>query len=93
MRLLGTKQIQTTAYHPIANGLVKRFHWQLKGTLKYLLDSTQWTTALPLIFLGIRTTLKQDLKFTTAEMVYAVVHFTSMHFTSIRTVDGICSMQ
>ena len=27
--LLGTKRVRTTAYHPIANGLVERFHRQL----------------------------------------------------------------
>ena len=34
MKLLGTKRIHTTAYHPIANGLVERFHRQLKSALK-----------------------------------------------------------
>ena len=28
---LGTTRIRTTAYHPIANGLVERFHRQLKS--------------------------------------------------------------
>ena len=48
MRLLGTQRIRTTAYHPIANGLVERFHRQLKSTLKCLPDTTHWTKALPL---------------------------------------------
>lgn len=34
MKLLGTKHIHTTSYHPIANGLVERFHRQLKSALK-----------------------------------------------------------
>ena len=67
MCLLGTKRIRTTAYHPIANGLVERFHRHLKGALKCLPDPTHWTKVLPLILLGIR---KQDLKCTAAEMVY-----------------------
>ena len=71
MRLLGTQRIRTTAYHPIANGLVERFHHQSKGALKCLPDPTHWTTALPLVLLGICTTIKQDLKCTAAEMVYA----------------------
>lgn len=70
MQLLGTRRFCTTAYHPIANDLVQRFHRQLKGALKCLTDSIHWTKALPMILLGIRTTLKQDLKCTTAEMVY-----------------------
>ena len=70
MQLLGTQRIHTTAYHPIANGLVERFHRQLKGALKCLSDTTHWTKALPLILLGIRTAVKQDCKCTPAELVY-----------------------
>ena len=29
------KRTRTTAYHPISNGLVERFHRQLKASLKY----------------------------------------------------------
>ena len=58
------------AYHPIRNGLVERFHRQLKAALKCSQDPTHWTKALPMVLLGIRTTLKQNLKCTTAEMVY-----------------------
>jgi len=70
MILLGTQRIRTTSYHPIANGLVERFHRQLKSALKCLPDTTHWAKALPLVLLGIRTTLKQDLKCTPAELVY-----------------------
>ena len=70
MRLLGTQRIRTTSYHPIANGLIERFHRQLKSALKCLADPTHWTKALPLVLLGIRTTIKQDLKCTAAELVY-----------------------
>jgi len=70
MKLIGTRRIRTTAYHPIANRLVERFHRQLKSALKCLTDTTHWIKALPLILLGIRTTLKQDLKCTPAELVY-----------------------
>ena len=34
MQLLGSKHIHTTAYHPIANGFIKRLHHQLKTALK-----------------------------------------------------------
>ena len=40
MRLLGTQRIRTTSYHPIANGLVERFHQQLKSALKYQIQHT-----------------------------------------------------
>ena len=33
MQTLGTTHCRTTAYHPCANGLVERFHHQLKTSL------------------------------------------------------------
>ena len=69
-RLLGSKRIHTTSYHPIANGLVERFHRQLKASLKSQPDTTRWAEALPLVLLGIRTAYKQDVMCTAAELVY-----------------------
>ena len=69
MHLLGIQRICTTSYHPIPNGLVERFHRQLKSAVKCLPDPTHWTN-LPLVLLGICTTIKQDLKCTAAELVY-----------------------
>ena len=69
MRLLGSQRIRTTSYHPAANGLVERFHRQLKASLSTA-PRHQWIEALPLILLGIRSTYKEDIKCTTAEMVY-----------------------
>ena len=70
MQILGSKKIRTIAYHPIANGLVERFHRQLKAALKASVDPTNWVDMLPMVLLGIRTCLKQDLKSSTAEIVY-----------------------
>ena len=69
-QLLGTKHIRTTAYHPIANGMVERFHRQWKSSLKASPHPERWTDMLYSALLGIRTTLKEDLKCTTAELVY-----------------------
>ena len=70
MALLGIKRSRTTSYHPQANGMVERFHRQLKAALKAQPNPNDWMTTLPLILLGLRTALKQDLNSTTAEMVY-----------------------
>ena len=70
MQLLGCKRIRTTSYHPVANGLIERFHRQLKTALKTHPQPTSWTDSLPIVLLGIRTQLKDDLKCTTAELVY-----------------------
>ncbi len=39
--ILGTKRVRTTAYHPHANGLVERFHRQLKAALTAHGDPTK----------------------------------------------------
>ena len=70
MEFLGCKRIRTTSYHPIANGIIERFHRQLKSSIKACHNPIIWTESLPLILLGIRTTLKEDLHCTTAELVY-----------------------
>ncbi|CAH8832632.1 unnamed protein product [Trichobilharzia szidati] len=69
-RLLGVKHISTTAYHPAANGLVERFHRQLKSSLMAQSDASKWSEYLPLILLSIRSTVKEDLGCTPAQLVY-----------------------
>ena len=70
MEILGCKRIRTTSYHSIANGIIERFHRQLKSSIKACHNPITWTDSLPLILLGIRTTLKEDINCTTAELVY-----------------------
>ena len=69
-QLLGTKHVRTTSYHPIANGLVERFHRHPKSALKASPQPEHWTNMLSLVLLGIHTSLKQDLSCTAAELVY-----------------------
>ena len=76
MCLLGTHQIQTTAYYLIANGLVEHLHCQLKGATICLLYTTHWTKALPFILLGKCTTFRQDHYCTAAEC--SVWHYTQI---------------
>ena len=68
--LLGVNRQRTTAYHPAANGMVERFHRQLKAALKCHPQPTHWMDTLPMVRLGVRTALKEDLYCTAAEMVY-----------------------
>uniref|UniRef100_A0A1X7T6Y5 Integrase catalytic domain-containing protein n=1 Tax=Amphimedon queenslandica TaxID=400682 RepID=A0A1X7T6Y5_AMPQE len=70
MQVLGSHRIRTTAYHPIANGMVERLHRQLKAAIKCLQSPHDWLSGLPWILLDIRTALKEDIGCTTAELVY-----------------------
>ena len=67
---LGIERIRTTAYHPCANGMIERFHRQLKSSLKAYPDSSRWTEILPLILLSIRNTVKADLACTPSQLVF-----------------------
>ena len=70
MSLLGTKVARTTAYHPQSNGLVERFHRNLKDALRARLKGPNWVHELPWVLLGIRTAPKEDLGTSSAELVY-----------------------
>jgi cleavage and polyadenylation specificity factor subunit 1 len=68
-KLCGIHLCRTTPYNPAANGLVERLHRTLKAAIMCHAGK-QWTEALPLVFLGIRTSYKEDLQSCTAELVY-----------------------
>lgn len=67
--LTGTVHFRTTSYHPAANGMVERFHRQVKAAIKCH-GNQKWTEILPSVLMGIRAAWKEDLKATVAEMVY-----------------------
>ena len=69
--LLGIKSLRTTAYHPQCNGLVERVHRTLKERL--MARSTRpsdWMTHLPLVLLGLRSSIREDGAMSPAELVY-----------------------
>ena len=68
--LLGCRHLRTTAYHPQANGMVERFHRQLKASLRTTSAVSHWVEQLPLILLGFRTAIKTDSGVSSAEMLY-----------------------
>ena len=69
--LLGTSTNTTTSYHPQANGLVERMHRTMKSALKAkLATDPNWVDALPLVLLGMRAAVKNDLHCSVAEMVF-----------------------
>ena len=69
-KVLGTSRIRTCAYHPQANGMVERFHRQLKAALQTDEDAPSWSDRLPLVLLGIRCALKEDIGCTAADLVF-----------------------
>ncbi|CAL8105367.1 unnamed protein product [Calicophoron daubneyi] len=65
LNTLGCRHIYTTAFHPQGNGIIERFHRQLKAALKAH-ENPAWQEALPL--LGIHATVKSDLGVSPAEL-------------------------
>ena len=97
MTLLGSKHSRTTSYHTQTNGMVERFHRQLKAALKAQLLPDAWMDSLPLILLGIRTAVKEDISSTAAEMVYGTTlrlpgeFFTTSHLNPLPDPSNLVS--
>ncbi|BHF75906.1 hypothetical protein SprV_0501900400 [Sparganum proliferum] len=70
LSFLGCTRIRTKAYHPADNGMVERFHCQMKTSLRVADDLENWADPLPLVLLGIRSDLKPDLDCSAAELVF-----------------------
>ena len=68
--LLGTDLHPTTSYHPQANSLIERNHRDLKASLKCSLSGPNWVDELPWVLLRLRTAPKEDLRSSSAELVY-----------------------
>ena len=67
-KLIGTKHIRTAAFNPRANGMIERFHRTLKSSI--MATGQQWEQILPMVLLGLRTVVKDDLQSSSAELVY-----------------------
>ncbi len=67
---LGIHHKLTKAYHPQANGMVERFHRQLKASLRARLVNQLWLEQLPWVLLGLRSALREECGLSSAEMVY-----------------------
>lgn len=66
--LTGTMHFRTTAYHAQANGIVERFHRQLKDAIRCH-EQQRWTEILPSILLGIHAAWREDKQSSAAELV------------------------
>lgn len=67
--LIGTKRNRTTAYHPESNGLIERWHRTLKAAIMCH-DNPNWVDVLPVVLLGLRSSFKEDIQASTAELFH-----------------------
>ena len=66
----GIVRNRTTSYHPQSNGMVERFHCQLKAAIMAHESPNPWTITLPAVLLGARPAVKELLGRSAAEIVY-----------------------
>ena len=61
-RLLGTRKVNTTAYHPQTDGLVERFNRTLTDMLAKTVETsgTNWDEWLPYVLFAYRSSLQQS---------------------------------
>ena len=70
MKSLGIRASSTTAYHPQCNGLIERFHRQLKASIRASLRDSSWQDTLPLVMLGLRSAWKEGPEASPADLLY-----------------------
>ena len=84
----GITRNRTTSYHPQSNGMVERFHRQLKAAIMAHETPNPWTTTLPAVLLGIRSAVKETLGRSAAEMANGMTLRLPGDFTENYTVDA-----
>ena len=78
----------TTSYHPQSNGMVERFHRQLKAAIMVHESPNPWTITLPAVLLGVCSAVKERLGRSAAEMIYGTTLRLPGEFTKQYTVDA-----
>nr|VZH97029.1 unnamed protein product [Spirometra erinaceieuropaei] len=69
LSFIGCTRIHTTACSLAANRMVERVQRQLKAFLRAADNPENWTDHLPLVLLGIRSSVKSDLDCSAADLV------------------------
>ncbi|GFT12423.1 pro-Pol polyprotein [Trichonephila clavipes] len=64
-----TNMMGSHRIHSQSNGMIERFHRQLKSAI-IAHEDAGWSDILPIVLLGLRSAMKNDLKATSSELVY-----------------------
>ena len=79
---------RTTSYHPQSNGMMERFHRQLKAAIMAHESPNPWTTTLPAVLLGACSAVKELLGRSAAKMIYGTTLRLPGEFTQKYTDDA-----
>jgi hypothetical protein len=82
-KIMGIKQVKTTAYHPRSNGVIERFNKTLKQTLKIYCNEHQndWDVFLPYALFAYNTSYHHIIKETPFYLNYGRDPKTILHQT------------
>ena len=71
-RLLSVKQLTTTPYHPMCNGLVEKFNGTLKRMLRRMCSERpkDWDRYIPALLFAYREAPQESLGFSPFELLY-----------------------
>ena len=75
------------SYHPQSNGMVERFHRQLKAAIMAHESPNPWTITLPAVLLGVCSAVKERLGRSAAEMIYGTTLRLPGQFTQQYTIN------
>ncbi|XP_037787703.1 uncharacterized protein LOC119583305 [Penaeus monodon] len=92
-QLLGTSIHHAMAYNPEANGMVERFHRILKAALMSRCSNSMWFSKFPWVLLGLRTTPKEGLDVSQAEMVFGDLVVPGEIFPNAPSSDDIARLR
>ncbi|GFW04014.1 hypothetical protein TNCV_2051301 [Trichonephila clavipes] len=67
--MMGSHNIHSASYHPQSIGMIERFHRHLKSAI-IAHEDAGWTDIFPILLLGLRSAMKNDLKATSSQLVY-----------------------
>jgi len=82
IKSLGIKHRTTTAYYRQANGMVERFHRQLKVGLA--MHTADWLLKLSLVLLGLHAAMKEDLATSSSQlMLGTALHLAEEFFNPV----------
>ena len=84
----GIVRNRTTSYHPQSNGMIERFHRQLKAAIMAHESPNPWTITLPSVLLGVRPAVNELFGRSAAEMIYGTTLRPPGEFTQKYTVDA-----
>lgn len=68
--IIGTHRIRTSFYHPQSNGMLKRFHIQIRALLRVQGDNVHSSTEFPIVRLEFFFAVMEDLTWSATYLVY-----------------------